>query len=84
MVSDQKIWLGMGVALCLAGMDCACVFCGIAWHISHWFTSWQTHWLIFYIGSSPDSRFDYYLLHKRRETTLALGKGLDFAYGFAA
>jgi hypothetical protein len=36
------------------------------------------------IGSSLVGCFGYYLLHKRRETTLALGKGLNFADDFAA
>jgi len=83
MVSGQKIWLGMGTALCVAGVACACVFCGIAWHISFCLTSRQAHWPMVCIGSSLGGCFDYYLLHKRRETTLALGKGLDFDYGFA-
>ena len=74
----------MGTALCVAGMACACVFYRIAWHISFCLTSRQALCPVFRIGSSLDSCFDYYLLHKRRETTLALGKGLDFAYGFAA
>lgn len=60
-------------------MACACVLCGIAWRISFYLTSRQALWPMVGIGSNLAGCFDYYLLHKRREATLALGKGLDFA-----
>ena len=84
MVSSQEIWLGMGSALCVAGMAYRCVLCGIAWHISLCLTSRQALRPLVCIGSGLAGCFDYYLLHKRRETTLALGKGLDFADDVAA
>jgi hypothetical protein len=84
LVSGQKIWLGMGSALCVAGMACHWMFRGIACHISFCVASRQALRPVFCTGSSLAGCFDNYLLHKRRETTLALGKGLAIAYGFAA
>jgi len=57
---------------------------GIAWHISFCIASRQALRPIFCIGSSLVGCFDHYLLHKGRETALALGEGLGFADDVAA
>ena|ERR1017187_4491205 len=84
MVSSQEIWLGLGTALRVAGMGCDCGVCGFAFHGGCALTSWQAFRPLDCVGHGLGGCYDYYLPRKRRETALALGKGLAFAYDLAA
>jgi len=84
LVSGHEIWLGLGAALCLAGLGCNCGIYGFARRISGGFASRQAFRSLDCGDCSPGGCLDYHLPRKRGETALALGKGLGFAHDDAA
>ena len=83
LVSSQEIWLWLGAAVRVAGLGCHCGFCGIACHRGHALAA-RAFRPLDCGGYRLGDGHDYYLPGERRTTTLALGKGLAFAYDFAS
>ncbi len=74
MVSGQEIWLGLGAALRVAGMDCVSGFCGFALRDQRPLAPQQAFWPLYHFGGRL-VHFGYcYLSDQRRESTLALGR----------
>src|ERR1039457_6353130 len=82
LVSSQEIWLWLGAAVRVAGLGCYCGFCGIACHRGHALAA-RAFRPLDCGGYRFGNGHDYYLPGERRATTLALGKGLTFAYDYA-
>ena len=79
MVSGQEIWLGLGAALRVAGMDCVSGFCGSALLEQCPLATQRPFWPLYHFGGRL-VHFGYcYLSYQRRKTTLALGRFRDLA-----
>jgi len=74
MVSGQEIWLWLGYTLRMAGMGSNGSLYGFAVRSGCTLTSWQAFRPFIWVGHSFGICYDYYLSHKRRETTLTSGK----------
>ncbi len=74
MVSGQEIWLGLGAALRVAGMDCVGGFCGFTLRGKRPLATQRPFWHLYHLGCHLGGFGYYYLPHQRRKTTLAMGR----------
>jgi hypothetical protein len=76
LVPGQEIRLGLGVALCIAGMGCNGDFCSFAFRGGCALSSWQAYWSVVWVGCSAGNWDVHYLPFERGETEVAMGRGL--------
>ncbi len=79
LVSSQKIWLGLGAALRVAGLGRNRGFCDFAGHTGCALASRRAFRPLDCVRHCIGGRPDYHMPRERREAALAMGKGLAVA-----
>ena len=76
LVPGQEIWLGLGIALRVAGMGCNGDFCSFAFHGRYGLSFWRAFRPLDWVGGSAGNWDVHYLPFERGETAVAMGRGL--------